>query len=116
MKISNLLLVAAVSGIMAGASSVTYGEEGSKPAATTADAAAADKHGCKGANACKGKGGCKTDKSDCAGKNDCKGKGGCATAKHDCKAKNDCKGQGKGAKNDCKGKGDCKTAMAVDKK
>ena len=38
-----------------------------------------DKHGCKGANSCKGKGGCKTGDNGCKGKNSCKGKGGCAT-------------------------------------
>lgn len=39
----------------------------------------ADKHGCKGQNACKGNGGCKTGDNGCKGKNSCKGKGGCAT-------------------------------------
>jgi hypothetical protein len=38
-----------------------------------------DKHACKGQNACKGKGGCKTDKNACKGQNACKGMGGCAT-------------------------------------
>ena len=38
----------------------------------------AEKHVCKGHNACKGKGGCKSGDNGCAGKNSCKGKGGCA--------------------------------------
>ena len=73
--------------------------------------AKADKHICKGHNACKGKGGCKTGDAGCAGKNSCKGKGGCATkAKHDCAGKNACKGQGgcKGGDNGCAGKNSCK--------
>lgn len=41
----------------------------------------AEKHGCKGQNSCKGKGGCKTDKNACKGHNACKGQGGCATNK-----------------------------------
>ena len=38
----------------------------------------AAKHECKGMNACKGQGGCKTGDNGCKGKNSCKGKGGCA--------------------------------------
>jgi hypothetical protein len=38
----------------------------------------AAKHDCKGNNACKGQGGCKTGDNGCKGKNSCKGKGGCA--------------------------------------
>jgi hypothetical protein len=70
----------------------------------------ADKHACKGMNACQGKGGCKTDANACAGKNACKNKGGCATAaKHGCKGSNACKGQGgcKSGNNGCAGKNDC---------
>jgi hypothetical protein len=109
MKSSKLFLVAAVTGILAGAASYTnvYSAEGgdAKPAVA---ADAGDKHACKGLNACKGKGGCGETK----GKNECKGKGECATVKHACKGHNDCKGQGgcgetKG-KNECKGKGGCK--------
>lgn len=37
----------------------------------------ADKHDCKGKNACKGQGGCKTDTHACKGQNACKGQGGC---------------------------------------
>jgi hypothetical protein len=78
-------------------------------ASATDNNIAGDKHGCKGVNACAGKGGCKANANGCAGKNACKGKGGCATAKHDCKGKNDCKGQGKGGNNSCKGQGACNT-------
>ena len=46
-----------------------------------ADAKNADKHGCKGQNACKGHGGCATKDHACAGKNACKGQGGCASPK-----------------------------------
>ena len=69
----------------------------------------ADKHACKGQNACGGKGNCKSGDKGCAGKNSCKGKGGCASAeyKHGCAGKNACKGQGPDGKNDCKGKGAC---------
>jgi len=42
------------------------------------DCASAEyKHTCKGANACKGQGGCKSGDAGCAGKNTCKTKGGC---------------------------------------
>ena len=37
-------------------------------------------HDCKGKNACKGQGGCKTSDNGCKGKNSCKGNGGCKTA------------------------------------
>ena len=64
--------------------------------AYAAEPAGDDKHICKGHNACKGQGGCKSGDAGCAGKNSCKGKGGCAaaSAKHDCAGKNACKGQG----------------------
>jgi hypothetical protein len=88
--------------------------------AMAGEEAGGDDHVCKGHNACKGKGGCKSGDGGCAGKNSCKGKGGCATnAKHDCAGKNACKGQGgcKGGdagcagKNSCKGKGGCKVPV-----
>src|SRR5258708_40003422 len=68
---------------------------------------AADKHACKGLNACKGHGNCKSGDKGCAGKNTCKGNGGCASAdaKHDCQGKNACKNLGPGGKNACKGQG-----------
>jgi hypothetical protein len=110
---------AVVAGMVAGSSAFADEKKG--------EAKKADKHICKGHNACKGKGGCGTDKNSCAGKNECKGKGGCASAaaKHDCKGKNECKGlggcktaEGGPGKNSCKGKGGCKVpvdAAHVDK-
>jgi hypothetical protein len=69
----------------------------------------ADKHACKGQNACGGKGNCKSGDKGCAGKNSCKGKGGCASKeyRHSCSGQNACKGQGPDGKNACKGKGSC---------
>ena len=77
----------------------------SKKAAPDAEA----KHGCKGQNACGGKGNCKSGDKGCAGKNSCKGKGGCASKeyRHSCKGQNACKGQGPDGKNGCKGQGSC---------
>lgn len=47
-------------------------DDSSKPAPVVEKAA---KVHCQGANACKGKGGCKTAANACAGQNGCKGKG-----------------------------------------
>ena len=110
MKLSQILLTAAVSGILAGAASQSQvsaaDDTSATPAAVTAGGVT-DKHACKGLNSCKGNG--------ADGKNACKGAGGCATVKHDCKGKNDCKAQGAGGKNDCKGKGECKVPAAATK-
>lgn len=77
MKKSNLIVAAAVSGII-GAALIS-------PA--TAFAAEAAKGHCLKANACKGKGDCgAADKShDCAGKNACKGQGWTKATEKDCK-------------------------------
>ena len=77
MRISNALLIAAATGILAGAAAQTsvYGAEGGQ----TAAAEAGDKNACKGMNACKGKGGCKTDK------NACKGQGWVSMLQDECK-------------------------------
>jgi uncharacterized membrane protein len=40
---------------------------------------------CQGANACKGKGGCKTAKNDCKGHNGCKGQGWVSMTEDECK-------------------------------
>jgi hypothetical protein len=114
MNMSQALLAAAVTGIMAGACQVYAEDNGAKADPAAAAATAGDKHACKGLNACKGKGGCHTATNTCGGKNECKGKGGCATVKHECKGHNDCKAQGAGGKNECKGKGECK--VPADKK
>ena len=92
-------IMGAVAAGMAAGSKV-FGDE--KKAADKTDKAA-DKHICKGHNACKGKGGCQTDANTCAGKNSCKGKGGCAVpvkADH----------MGKKDKSSCKGKSGCKAS------
>jgi len=120
---SEVLLSMAVAGILSGAfaAGCSTKEEAQTPAAAAQKpanpaATALDKHACKGFNACKGQGGCKTGDAGCAGKNSCKTKGGCATvAKHGCSGKNDCKGlggcssgdNGCKTKNSCKGKGGC---------
>lgn len=73
------LIAAAISGIVLGTSSLAYAapSHGASMGDDTGAQALDDKHGCKGQNACKGKGGCKTDKHGCKGQNACKGQGGC---------------------------------------
>ncbi len=86
-SMKTLVLTAAISGLLGGASATTTNTSQTSPeksvgAATVKLAKAgfyADKHGCKGKNDCKGQGGCKTGDNGCKGKNSCKGKGGCAT-------------------------------------
>jgi hypothetical protein len=108
-----LVLGGVVAGLSAGtqlrAQSISLSDLSMNAKQMATATAAADKHACKGQNACGGKGNCKTGDKGCAGKNSCKGKGGCASAeyKHDCAGKNGCKGQGPDGKNDCKGKGAC---------
>ncbi|HWY36598.1 MAG TPA: hypothetical protein VNX68_18285 [Nitrosopumilaceae archaeon] len=73
MKNSNkLILSAAVAGIIAGG------------VLAPTFALAGDKGQCVGANACKGKGACKSDANECKGKNGCKGKGFTETTKAKC--------------------------------
>src|SRR5215213_9813112 len=102
----NELSAAAVGGLVAGSlAGCGKSEPPGKPAATPpGQAAAGEKHLCRGLNDCQGKG--------ASGKNDCRGQGDCATvAHHDCGTHNECKGQGgcgeKPAVNDCKGQGGC---------
>ena len=68
----------ALAGVAAGvvAGTKVFAADEKKPAEKAADKT--PKHVCKGANTCKGQGGCKTGDAGCAGKNSCKGKGGCA--------------------------------------
>ncbi len=115
MRMSSLLLTAAVAGLMGGTLQLANAAVAGDTPVTTDAATPAEKHACKGMNSCKGKGGCKTETTD-AGKNACKGHGGCATVKHECKGHNECKAMG-GCKtaehacagmNECKGKGGCK--------
>jgi hypothetical protein len=76
---------AAIAGLMSGSFAMTAQAVQSSAKAGVSikmgdkDKAPTDKHGCKGMNSCKGKGGCKTGDNGCKGKNSCKGKGGCAT-------------------------------------
>ncbi len=83
-KLSKSLLAgAAVSGLIAGAFSAKAAPI--QPGSLITEAGQADllsvvvrSHPCKGQNACKGLGGCKSGDQGCKGKNTCKGKGGCA--------------------------------------
>ena len=83
MKSKTIIAGAAVAGLMSGSFAVQANAANvSSKAGTSLQLMASDKadtHACKGANSCKGKGGCKTGDNGCKGKNSCKGKGGCAT-------------------------------------
>ena len=89
-KMKSLLMTAARSGLLTGATttlSATPANTGANSitramglsSLSNFDDPQTDKHACKGQNSCKGKGGCKTGDNGCKGKNSCKGKGGCAT-------------------------------------
>jgi hypothetical protein len=110
-----VLLSAAVSGLILGATATTF-SACSKDASSGTEQAALPRHACAKLNACKGQGGCKDGDQGCRAKNTCKGKGGCATVEHHgCAKQNACKNeggcgssdQGCKAKNTCKGKGGC---------
>jgi len=79
------LLAAAITGIVLGASSLAHAAPNAAfgPLGAQGDDIQqldeTGKHACKGLNACKGQGGCKTDKHACKGQNACKGQGGCKT-------------------------------------
>lgn len=74
---NSILMKAAVAGLIGAAAMIIV------PAHAEADAGA--KGHCVGANACKGKTGCKQEgKNDCAGKNGCKGKGFVEKTKAQC--------------------------------
>jgi len=87
----SLLLTAALSGLLTGATTVSAAATNSNSGTSSItramglssssayDEPQTDKHACKGQNSCKGKGGCKTGDNGCKGQNSCKGKGGCAT-------------------------------------
>jgi hypothetical protein len=70
---SAVLFAAAFTGMVSGC------QHSSTDTGTAATSADLDKHACKGLNACKGHGGCKTSDAGCKGQNSCKGKGGCKT-------------------------------------
>jgi hypothetical protein len=97
------LLAAAISGIVLGASTLAQAQTPMVGHFGVADVQQLDssdgsKHACKGQNACKGLGGCKTDKNACKGQNSCKGQGGCRT---------DGTGPAPKEKNGCSGKDGC---------
>ena len=78
------LMAAAISGMVIGASSLASAATTHQTSGSTLESSAlhgsqmaSDKHSCKGKNACKSQGGCKTDKHACKGQNSCKGQGGC---------------------------------------
>jgi hypothetical protein len=86
--IQNVMIAAAVSGLLAGvtaahaqttSSSGPVSVNAGIPALAGSTFAKTQKHSCKGKNNCKGQGGCKSSDNGCKGKNSCKGKGGCAT-------------------------------------
>jgi hypothetical protein len=86
-SMKTLVLSAAISGLLGGASATTTPTPQTSPEKSVGAAnvrlakasfADTDKHSCKGKNSCKGQGGCKTGDNGCKGKNSCKGKGGCA--------------------------------------
>ena len=81
-----LLLAAAGTGLMSGATAAQAATLPAQGGRTLASARLGDlpltfaqtaKHDCKGMNACKGQGGCATSDMGCKAKNSCKGKGGC---------------------------------------
>ncbi len=88
-SLRTMMVAAAVSGMLTGATALHASVLGStgvapilkagKASFTGTPMAKAPKHSCKGKNDCKGQGGCKSSDNGCKGKNSCKGKGGCAT-------------------------------------
>jgi hypothetical protein len=80
---SSVVLTAAFTGLLGGTvarvNAAPSTSSSMSPIAGQAADTPVEKHGCKGLNSCKGKGGCKSSDNGCKGKNSCKGKGGCAT-------------------------------------
>ena len=85
-----MMVAAAVSGLLSGATAMHASNTALNSSATPilkagklsfagVDFAQAPKHSWKGKNDCKGQGGCKSSDNGCKQKNSCKGKGGCAT-------------------------------------
>lgn len=103
------LSAAALGGMLAGAR-VVLAED--KKDDKKKEAKPAEKHVCRGLNACKGQGGCGATNA----KNSCAGTGECSTvAHHACAKHNACKGQGgcganPGA-NACKAQGACSVPL-----
>src|SRR5579875_191991 len=87
-SMKSLMVAAALSGLMSGATALHAATVSSTSPVTQVGTASfglmsfamhIQKHSCKGKNNCKGQGGCKSGDNGCKGKNSCKGKGGCAT-------------------------------------
>ncbi len=83
-SMKSLMVAAAVSGLMSGATALQAATTSStSPVVQAANASLGSssmsshvqKHACKGQNDCKGQGGCKSSDNGCKGKNSCKGKG-----------------------------------------
>ena len=116
------LSAAAFGGMLAGTVGCGKGDKppADKPTGDGESLLMKEPHVCRGLNACKGHGSCKTAANDCKGKNACAGQGKCATAKaHECRGMNVCKGQGgcgeKPGENACSEKGACSVPLADDK-
>jgi hypothetical protein len=108
------LVASAFGGLAVGSTAGCPGDKkgdsgsGSGSAPASFSVAAADRHACRGLNACKAKG--------VDGKNACAGQGTCANVEHHaCGGKNECKNLGGCGKlagaNDCKGQGGCEVPM-----
>ncbi len=79
MSMNKKLATAALVGLLSAGFITASAANASEGEKTAASDHAMEKHACKGANSCKGNGGCKTGDNGCKGKNSCKAKGGCAT-------------------------------------
>jgi hypothetical protein len=76
-RMASLAAAAAMTGLLGGAGAALVGCHHDNDKAGTSMEKMSSAHDCKGMNACKGQGGCKTTDHDCKGKNSCKGQGGC---------------------------------------
>ena len=77
---NNKIMLAAVAGLLTGIAGITPAVFAAAKAQAADGEKAIEKHACKGANSCKGQGGCAQEgKNACKGQNACKGAGGCAT-------------------------------------
>ncbi len=77
-KISRMAATAAIAGLIGGSAALITGCDQDKGSSSgTSVKTMSNAHQCKGMNACKGQGGCKTGDQGCKSQNSCKGKGGC---------------------------------------
>jgi hypothetical protein len=84
MNNNNLLVKAAVAGIL-GAAALGFSSSAQAKGKAAAKDAGVMGH-CMHANSCKGKSACKTEGNECAGKNGCKGKGFTEATEANCNA------------------------------